>query len=218
MKNKTIIAIALLILLTTITSQQKILTSKLNLKTIKIDNNFLIKEKDIKNLLASIYGKNLLFLKNKDIKRVLLQNNLIESFEIRKVYPNILKIKIFEKKPIAVLIKDKNKFFLTDKVTLIEFKNYPQFKNLPYVIGDQKSFKIFYDDIKKSNFPFHLIKRFTLYETNRWDLETNDGKVIKLPTKNYLNSLKNYLDLNDKKNFQKYKSFDYRINNQLILK
>ncbi len=218
MKKKTIIAIALLILLTTITSQQKILISKLNLKTIKIDNNFLIKEQDIKKLLASIYGKNLLLLKNKDIESILLQNNLIESFTIRKVYPNILKIKIFEKKPIAILINDKNKFFITDKVTLIEFKNYPQFKDLPYVIGDQKSFKIFYDDIKKLNFQFHLTKRFTLYETNRWDLETIDGKVIKLPTKNYLNSLKNYLDLNEKKNFQKYKLFDYRINNQLILK
>ena len=157
-------------------------------------------------------------MKNKDIESILLQNNLIESFTIRKVYPNILKIKIFEKKPIAILINDKNKFFITDKVTLIEFKNYPQFKDLPYVIGDQKSFKIFYDDIKKLNFPFHLTKRFTLYETNRWDLETIDGKVIKLPTKNYLNSLKNYLDLNEKKNFQKYKLFDYRINNQLILK
>ena len=61
MKKKTIIAIALLILLTTITSQQKILISKLNLKTIKIDNNFLIKEQDIKKLLASIYGKTYFF-------------------------------------------------------------------------------------------------------------------------------------------------------------
>ena len=48
MKKRAVIAIALLILLTTITSQQKIVISTFNLKKINIENNFLLKEKDIK--------------------------------------------------------------------------------------------------------------------------------------------------------------------------
>ena len=68
------------------------------------------------------------------------------------------------------------------------------------------------------NFPFNRITKFTLYEINRWDLETTNNKIIKLPSKNYLKSLKSYLELTKKLEFKKYKVFDYRINNQLILK
>ena len=45
MKKRTFIAVALLILLTTITSQQKIVISKFNLTTIEIKNNSLLKKK-----------------------------------------------------------------------------------------------------------------------------------------------------------------------------
>ena len=73
-------------------------------------NNFLLKEKDIKKLLVKIYNKDLLFLDNKEVESALLQNSLIESFIIKKQYPNILKIKVFEKKPIAILVNKKKNF------------------------------------------------------------------------------------------------------------
>ena len=57
-----------------------------------------------------------------------------------------------------------------------------------------------------------------LYESNRWDLETIDNKTIKLSSKNYIKNLKNYLNIKKKNNFKKFKVFDYRINDQLILK
>ena len=72
--------------------------------------------------------------------------------------------------------------------------------------------------MKKINFPFNQIKKLSLYEANRWDLETLDDKTIKLPTKNYINSLKNYLSIKNKDNFRKYRIFDYRLNETLILK
>ena len=98
MNKKTVIAIALLILLSTIFPAKKINISKFNLKTIKIENNFLIKDSEIKKLLVSIYDRNLIFLKSKEIEEILMQNNFIEGFNIKKKYPNTLKIKIFEKK------------------------------------------------------------------------------------------------------------------------
>ena len=147
-----------------------------------------------------------------------MNNSFIESFEIKKKYPDTLKISIFEKKPIAVLFNKKERYYLSDKIDLIEYKEMKNFRNLPIVVGNKKQFKIFYDDLKKIQFPFSEIKKFTLYESNRWDLETTDEKEIKLPSKNYLKKLENYLDLINKNNFKKYKVFDYRIENQLILK
>ena len=218
MKKHLVIAIALLILLTTINSQQKIAISKFNLKEIIIENNQLLKDKDIKNLLFPIYNKNLLFLKNTEVKRALMQNSFIESFDIKKKYPSTLKIRVFEKRPIAILLNKKNKFYLSEKIDLIEFKSLPDYQNLPYVFGNKDDFKIFYKDLKKINFPTDLIEKYTLYETRRWDLETKNKKVIKLPSKNYITSLENFLDLKGKNSFEKYKLFDYRISNQLILK
>ena len=47
---------------------------------------------------------------------------------------------------------------------------------------------------------------------------TKNKKLIKLPVKNYMQSLKNYMmSINDLENFKKYKTFDYRIKKQLIL-
>ena len=98
MKNRVIIALALLTLLTTITFRKQIVFSNFDLKTIEIENNFLLKENDIKKLLIPIYRKNLIFLDNTEIEKQLLKNSFIDSFNVKKKYPSTLKIKIFEKK------------------------------------------------------------------------------------------------------------------------
>ena len=217
MKKRIVIGLGLLILLTTITSQQKIVISKFNLKEINIENNILTKKKDIKKLLFPIYNKNLIFLKNLEIEKALMQNSFIESFEIKKKYPNTLTIKIFEKKPIAILQYNKNKFYLSEKIELMKFENLSNYQNLPYVIGSKEDFEIFYNSLNNINFPFDQIKKYTLYESKRWDLETVNNKLIRLPAKDYIKSIKNYLNLINNNDFKKYKLFDYRINNQLIL-
>ena len=160
----------------------------------------------------------MILLKNSEIEKILLQNSFIDSFIIKKKYPNTLKIKIFEKKPIAILIKKKKKFYLSERIELIEFYDLKNFKELPLVFGNEKQFKFFYEDLKKINFPIELIKKYSLYESKRWDLETIDKKLIKLSVKNYKENLNNYLNIKNKSEFKNYTMFDYRIKNQLILK
>ena len=59
----------------------------------------------------------------------------------------------------------------------------------------REEFEVFYNSLKTINFPFEIIKKYTLFETNRWDLETMNKKIIKLPPENYIRSLENYLNL-----------------------
>ena len=106
MKKKIVFGLSLFLLLTTITSQQKIIFSKFNLKEIILENNLLIKDKEIKKLLLPIYNTNLILLKNKDVERALLKNSFIDSFKLKK-YPSTLIIEIYEKKPIAILFYKK---------------------------------------------------------------------------------------------------------------
>ena len=218
MKKRIVIAIALLILFSTITAQLKIEITKFNLKKIQIKNNSILNEKDIKKLLIPLYEKNLIFLSYSEIEKALMQNSFIESFNIRKKYPQSLYIEIFEKQPVAILFNKKEKFYLSDKSELIKFTKNPKFKDLPYVIGEPKKFKILFETLKKLNFPINSVKKYILYESNRWDIEIKNNQIIKLPEVNYNDSLKNYLSLANKNEFKKYKIFDFRINNQLILK
>ena len=217
MKKRSIIAFILFILLTTITSKQEIIISKFNIKEIKIENNLLLETEDIIKSLKPIYNKNLVNLNYREIEEKLSKQTFIESFNIKKKYPNTLQIKIVEKKPIAIL-QNKKKYFLSEKLDLIEFNNSKKYQNLPFILGEEKKFKIFYNNLNEINFPLEIINKYTLYESNRWDIETINQKIIKLPINNYVNSLKNYLNLRTKKNFENYKVFDYRIENQLILK
>ena len=84
MKSHKIIALILLILLSTISINDKLTISKFDLKEIKIENNLIIKEEDLKKSLKSIYDKNLIFLKNNEIKKLLIKNIFIDSFNIKK--------------------------------------------------------------------------------------------------------------------------------------
>ncbi|RPG95160.1 MAG: FtsQ-type POTRA domain-containing protein [Candidatus Pelagibacter sp. TMED286] len=218
MNKQAAIAIFLFLLLTTFVSKKKTIISNFKLKKIEIENNYFLEEKDIKKSLAEIYNKNLIFINKKDIESALIKNSLIESFLVKKKYPNTLKLKIFEKKPIAILVNKKKKFYLSDKIEIINFNALKNYNDLPYVFGNKKDFKLLYNNLKKINFPINIIKKYTLYESGRWDIITVNDKIIKLPLKNYNQNLKNYMDIKSKVNFKKYFLFDYRIENQLILK
>ena len=219
MKKRFSIALFLLLLLSTYKTQTNFsLIPNLSIKQIIIENNYVVDAKKIKKNLAFLYDTNLFLLNSKKIKMRLNQIDFIESYEIKKIYPNKLRVRVFEKKPIAVLQHKKSKFFFTNNGGTANFIDLKEFKNLPVVFGDKKSFEIFYKNLIAINFPISEIKRFYLFESKRWDLVTIKNQTIKLPTYNYDQSLLNYLNLKDQANFLKFKTFDYRIKEQLILK
>ena len=86
------------------------------------------------------------------------------------------------------------------------------------MFGTKEMFKILYNDLKKEDFPISSVKKFTFMSQKDGILKTIDKKTIKLPAKNYLASLRNFMNIMHKKEFKKYKFFDYRIKDQLILK
>lgn len=219
MKKRSLIALALLLLLTTFNSQKKFnLNSILKIEKIIIVNNFIVKKKYIKKKLSFLYDTNLFFLKTTNVEKQLIKISFIESFKIKKIYPNKIKITIFEKKPIVVLQNKQSKYYYTDKGDVINYINLKEFENLPIVFGDKENFKFFYDNLIKIKFPTNEIKKFYLFESKRWDLITKKNQTIKLPIKNYNKSLLNFMNLKYQGNFEKFKIFDYRINEQLILK
>ena len=218
MKKSYFWLILLFIFLTTYTPRaNNLVNSNFNIKEIIIENNSIIDSKDIKKKLNFLYDENLFLMNIEDIAKSLEEETLIESFSVKKVYPNSIKLKILEKKPIAVLHFKKQKFYISDKGSLTKFKNIEKYNNLPTVFGRGDDFYVLYGVIQNIKFPLQNIKSFYFFESGRWDLIMKDEKIIKLPVKDYIYSLENFMLSYSNNQFKKYKIFDYRIKNQLIL-
>ena len=219
MRNKTIFGIALFILFSTFISQNKFTINKFEIKEIKIENNDILEDQELKNIFSFLYSKNIIFLSSYELKKNIDPNSFIEKIEIKKIFPDKIVIKVFEKEPMAILIdKYQKKYYLGKKTDLIEFRKILKYENLPIVKGEPKNFKDLFDNLVELNFPIDQILSYQHFKVNRWNIEMIDKKILKLPEKNYTESLANFMSIKDKSNFEKYKIFDYRLNNQLILK
>lgn len=218
MKNRFITGAALLIVFTTFISEKKISINKFKVNEIKLENNKILQDYELIKDMSFLYNKSMIFLNAYEIKKKIKKKSFIERLEIKKIYPDKLIIRIFEKEPIAIMIDNNQKFFLSKKYDLIEFKEIDKYENLPTIFGNKENFLTLILNLKKINFPIGQIQNYFLFGSKRWDIQMNNNRIIKLPIKNYNLSLKSYLKIKDNRSFDKYKIFDYRLNNQLILK
>ena len=188
------------------------------IKEIFIENTVATNILKLKSDLSFLVNTNLFFLNKKKISLVFSNHNFISNVQLKKKYPNTLKITITEKKPVAIHIIDKKKFYITKNNEKINFIDLKIFEDLPSVIGKYKNFNIFYNDLEKNYFKISKIKNFYYFDVGRWNIVLKNGKVIKFPEKKYQNVLPKINLMLEDNNFSKYKVFDFRINNQLILR
>ena len=106
MKKQFLGLILLLILFTTYTPNFNFSPgSNLNIKKIKIENNYILSTDKILKKLNFLLNENLFVINLDIIQKSLKDLDFIESFRIKKIYPNTIKVTIVERKPIAVLQK-----------------------------------------------------------------------------------------------------------------
>ena len=92
MKKSLFGLIILLVFLTTYTPKFDLnKNSKLHIQKIVIENNLIVESDKIKKILSFLYKKNLFFLSNNEIEKKLKDELFIESFSIKKIYPNTVK-------------------------------------------------------------------------------------------------------------------------------
>ena len=218
MKKYFVGLIIIFIFLTTFTPKHnKNAFFDLTIDKIVVENNIIIQKDEILDKLNFLYKENLFFLNTKKIEKNLKEIEFVQSYKIKKIYPNILKIDITETKLLAVLHNKKKKYYISNNGKVVNYKNLPIYESLPTVFGNGKNFYNFYKEIKSIGFPLEKIKSYYFFESERWDLLLDDGKIIKLPVSNYKVSLKNLIIFMKNKNYQDYNIFDYRIKHQLIL-
>jgi len=176
-------------------------------------------ESKIKKKIELIKGKNLFFLRKNDIVSLLENNKFIKKIEIKKIYPNKLKISFQESLPIGILIQENKNFLLLQNGLVIKKFDKNKFNYLPLVSGikAEKNYFKFYSELKTINFNTDFVNKFYYYKVNRWDILLKDEKLIKLPSVNYINSIERFIEIYQKEEFKKFKIFDFRIEKKLIL-
>ena len=188
------------------------------IKEVFIENNVAINLYELKSDLNFLANTSLFFLNKVKIIATISKYDFVSNFQLKKKYPNILKIVITEKVPVATQIINKKKFYITKNNEKINFIDIKIYEDLPSIFGKYKDFNIFYNNLEKNNFKINEIKAFYYFDVSRWDIVLKNDKIIKLPEKNYLDILIKINLMLDDNNFSKYKVFDFRIKDQLILK
>jgi len=191
----------------------------LEIQKIKIINNFLIKDNEIKEKLSKIYNKNIFLIKRKDIEDPLKEINFLEKIEVKKKYPNTIIVEIFETKPVAILYQNKAKYLLDSSSNLILFEDAMNFNQLPTVFGEgaKNHFIHFFSQLENNNFPIENVKKFYFFQIGRWDLQLANDKLIKFPHNNIGDAIKKSIELLARKDFENYNVIDLRIDGKIIV-
>tara|TARA_B100001029_G_scaffold79567_1_gene65229 strand:+ start:2124 stop:2810 length:687 start_codon:yes stop_codon:yes gene_type:complete len=217
-KNKIYIYLIIFFLFTTITNLQISNSNlfKFSFKDIKVSglsekNNFSILQE-----LKKIQLKNIFFIQKDILAKILTQNNLVNSFEIKRIFPNTIEIKIKKTEFLGITNVDGNFYFIGSNGKLISYDE--STKNLPYVFGKISTFSFieFINILKQSTVDIKNIKEIYFFPSGRWDIKTKQDKLFKLPSKNILSALNTINKLNISKEFKKASIVDLRFNDKII--
>ena len=204
---------------TQITKKQKIVNF-FDIKINDIQVNGLSNEKNIEvlNSLKSLLFKNIFFVNKQSFEDILNQNNLIESFDIKKSYPNKILVEIKKTNFLAITNKNENKYYIGSNGKLISVKNNNIDEKLPFVFSksNYENFVKLKNIIDQSDFSFDEIESFYYFPSNRWDFKTKNGLLIKLPEKKILESLQIVHKIKDNEKFKNSKVIDLRMHKKII--
>ena len=95
-----------------------------------------------------------------EIKKIIENNNLVEKYEVTRVYPSTLNIKIKKTNFLAKINQDNQILVVGSNGKLS--KNNPIIENLPFIFGKPniKEFLKFIEILNQSQFKYDLIKNF----------------------------------------------------------
>ena len=218
-KNKIIIYLLFLFILSTTSAKfindQNTLSSsvsKINITGLSERKNL-----EISNNLNNFLYKSIFVISKDEIKKILEKHNIIQEFNIKKIYPSTLNIEIKPTKFIARVFNN-GQYLVGANGKLIEDKNNNEL--LPYIFGEFNSldFLSFKQNIEKSIFSFSNLKTLYFFPSGRWDILTNNDILIKLPQEDIVASLNLSKKLIDNDNFKDNKFLDLRVKNNLVTK
>ena len=194
----------------------------INLQLFKIDliNISGLNDTENSNLYEKITDykkKNIFFIDNLEISKNINSNNLVEKFWVFKEYPSTININLIKTNFLGVTKINNIDYLIGSNGKLIKKRN-DQVVDLPFIFGsiDANDFLILKEILDKSNFDVSKIENFYYFKSNRWDIKTKKGLVIRLPSEVNVNLLNTVNQIIEDENFKNIKTLDFRQTNQII--
>ena len=194
----------------------------INLQLFKIDliNISGLNDTDNSNLYEKITNykkKNIFFIDNLEISKNINSNNLVEKFWVFKEYPSTININLIKTNFLGITKINNIDYLIGSNGKLIKKRN-DQVIDLPFIFGsvDANDFLILKEILDKSNFDASKIENFYYFKSNRWDIKTKKGLVIRLPSEVNVNLLNTVNQIIEDENFKNIKTLDFRQTNQII--
>ena len=216
-KNKKVLIYFFLFLIFTTFNNQNLNANYFRINEISIlgleENESLL----MKDSLDLLQNDIIFFLNKNEISKKINSNPIVENFSVFKRYPSSLSLKIDKTIFLAQIKSDRNDLVLGSNGKLI--KNVETEKILPFIFGDLdiKNFFELKKIIDETNFDYGNIKNLFFFKSGRWDIETNDGLIIKLPKQNLKDSFKLFQNFLSNNPDNQIKKIDLRQNNFLII-
>jgi len=218
-KNKIIIYLLFLFILSTTTAKLINDQNKLSSPISKINITGLSEKKNLEilNNFNNLLYKSIFVISEGEIRKILEKQNIIQEFNVKKIYPSTLNIEIKPTKFIA-RVSNNSQYLVGANGKLIEDKS--NNKLFPYIFGEFNSadFLSFKLNIEKSIYSFSNLKELSFFPSGRWNILTDMDILIKLPKEHILESLNLSKKLIDDNNFKDYKFIDLRVKNHLVIK
>ena len=194
----------------------------INLQLFKIDfiNISGLNDMENSNLYEKITDykkKNIFFIDNLEISKNINSNNLVEKFWVFKEYPSTININLIKTNFLGITKINNIDYLIGSNGKLIKKRN-DQVIDLPFIFGsiDANDFLILKEILDKSNFDASKIENFYYFKSNRWDIKTKKGLVIRLPSEVNVNLLNTVNQIIEDENFKNIKTLDFRQTNQII--
>jgi cell division septal protein FtsQ len=194
----------------------------INLQLFKIDliNISGLNDTENSNLYEKITDykkKNIFFIDNLEISKNINSNNLVEKFWVFKEYPSTININLIKTNFLGITKINNIDYLIGSNGKLIKKRN-DQVVDLPFIFGsiDANDFLILKEILDKSNFDASKIENFYYFKSNRWDIKTKKGLVIRLPSEVNVNLLNTVNQIIEDENFKNIKTLDFRQTNQII--
>jgi cell division septal protein FtsQ len=216
--RKIIIYLFLFVILTSVNNFKYI-----NLQLFKIDliNISGLNDTENANLYEKIINfkkKNIFFVDNLEISKNINSNNLVEKFWVFKKYPSTININLIKTNFLGIVKINNIDYLIGSNGKLIKNRN-DQVIDLPFIFGSlhANDFLILKEILDKSNFEISKIESFYYFKSNRWDIKTKKGLLVRLPSKINVNLLNKVTEIIEDENFKNIKTLDFRQINQIII-
>ena len=160
---------------------------------------------------------NIFSINKKDISKIIYSDKTINDFKIIKIYPSTLKIEIKKTNFLAITKKKGRDYYVLENGNLIQIHN--QKLKLPFIFGDVdvNNFLDFKKMIDSSVLEFNQIENFYYFKSNRWDILTKSGLILKMPINLTAKKLDVIFEIIQKQNFDDVKIIDFRQKNMMVI-